>query len=530
MPDLSTSCPVFYDALQSRNSGSGAKQFHFAHIDQLSRAQFPEAIQNQPEETTLLFCESDAEARRRSYHQKKLSYNRSAQRHFALECAEAGYHIIYLKDDEASLEEQLRIWLKAHKEAEVSYMQPAEWDQREVLQGLSADFNHRLSEVPNTFFMSDPEEWKAKIAGGYVMEFFYRHMRKRTGYLMNGDKPEGGEWNYDKQNRKKLPKGKTPPAPVDFGPDAITLEVMEEIAARFPEHWGSTEGFNYAVNREQALEAADDFFAHRFAEFGPYEDALALDEYILYHSTLSIYMNNGLLGPEELCERALDAYENGSAPINSVEGYIRQILGWREYIRNYYEAMMPEVRQANTFAFQQDIPESFWTGESKMKCISECVKPVRESGYSHHIPRLMVLSNYSNLTETDPRKLLEWFHYGYLDAWEWVVLPNVLGMSTFADGGVLASKPYVSSGNYINKMSNYCKSCAYSVSKKNGEKACPFNYLYWNFVDKHQEAFEENGRVSFMLNMLRKKSEDDRRQIREDSERYIDALPRYSGE
>ena len=188
---------------------------------------------------------------------------------------------------------------------------------------------------------------------------------------------------------------------------------------------------------------------------------------------------------------------------------------------------MPGVRDANAFGFTKDIPASYWTGETKMKCISECVKPVLETGYSHHIPRLMVLSNYSNLTETDPRELLKWFHYGYLDAWEWVVLPNVLGMSTFADGGVLASKPYVSSGNYINKMSDYCKNCHYSVSKKTGEKACPFNYLYWNFVDKHREAFEENGRVSFMINMLNKKSDEELNEIRESSEKYIDALDRY---
>ncbi len=295
----------------------------------------------------------------------------------------------------------------------------------------------------------------------------------------------------------------------------------------FDSSWGKTDGFAYAVDRSGALQAADDFFRHRLREFGPFEDAMAAGEYTLYHSTLSIYLNNGLLGPQELCDRAMEELGNGNAPLNSVEGYIRQMIGWREYIRNYYEAMMPAVRHANTFGFKKALPRSFWTAESEMKCVRECVSAVLETGYSHHIARLMVLCNYSNLTETDPRELLKWFHFGYLDAWQWVVLPNVLGMGTFADGGVLASKPYVASGNYINKMSNYCADCAYSVSKKTGPKACPFNYLYWNFVDRQQDAFEESGRVSFMLNLLRKKPDEEMAEIRDSSRRYLDSLERY---
>ncbi|MCC5932593.1 MAG: cryptochrome/photolyase family protein [Balneolales bacterium] len=504
------------------SSGRLHNQLWFVHADQLNQAKIPSSFT--PENTSLVFCESAAEVSKLPFHKKKITYIWSAQRHFAQECLDAGWQVAYLKGDDpvaAQLEARL-----ASADHQLHYMMPAEYDLRQQLAAL-AEETGRMDCHPNTFFMSDPEEWREKMAGGYLMEYFYREMRKRTGYLMQGDKPEGGQWNFDKDNRKKLPAGKKPPKPVNFAPDEITREVMQEVEDRFPKHWGSTGGFDYAVDRAGALRAADDFFRNRFKEFGPYEDALVTGEYVVYHSTLSIYMNNGLLGAEELCLRALDAWENDAAPINSVEGYIRQIIGWREYIRNYYEAMMPQVRDANTFGFTHSIPESFWTGETKMKCISECVKPVLETGYSHHIPRLMVLSNYSNLTETDPRELLKWFWYGYLDAWEWVVLPNVLGMSTFADGGVLASKPYVSSGNYINKMGDYCKNCHYSVSQKSGPKACPFNYLYWNFVDKHQPAFEENGRVSFMLNMLNKKSGEERRQIREDSERYIDALKRY---
>lgn len=498
---------------------------HFVNADQLHADHFPDDVK--PGETTLVFCESSGDMKRLPFHKKKIVYSWSAQRHFAHECKDDGYHIIYLKGDD-TISSQLKNWLlEGRDDITLSYMKPAEWDLRHELEDLSNELEGRLKAYSNTFFMSDPEEWKEKISGGYLMEYFYREMRKRTGYLMDNGKPEGGDWNYDKENRKKLPKGNKPPVPVTIDPDDITLELIDEVNRDFDENWGETDGFNYAIDRKGAQKAADDFFKKRFKDFGPYEDALAVDEYIIYHSTLSIYMNNGLLSPQELCERALEAYADGKAPINSVEGYVRQIIGWREYIRNYYEAMMPGVRDANSFGFKHPIPASYWTGETKMKCISESVKPVLETGYSHHIPRLMVLSNYSNLTETDPRELLKWFHYGYLDAWEWVVLPNVLGMSTFADGGVLASKPYVSSGNYINKMSDYCKNCHYSVSKKTGEKACPFNYLYWNFVDKHREAFEENGRVSFMINMLNKKSDEELNEIREDSERYIDALDRY---
>ncbi len=496
----------------------------FVHIDQLNAGFFPEDLS--PQNTSLVFCESAADVTQIPFHKKKIVYMWSAQRHFAHECAEKGYHIVYLKGTESAAT-QLREWLESGRDdMSLEYIEPAEWNIRHELKNNADYFKEKLKCHPNRFFMSDPEEWREKIRDGYLMEYFYREMRKRSGYLMNNGKPEGGEWNYDKENRKKLPKGNKPPKPVSFEPDGITLAVMEEVERKFPDNWGRTDGFQYAVDRKEALKAADDFFENRFFDFGPYEDAMAVDEYVIYHSTLSIYMNNGLLTAQELCERALKEYEKGKAPINSVEGYIRQIIGWREYIRNYYEAMMPEVRDANAFGFTNGLPEAFWTGETPMKCISECVKPVLENGYSHHIPRLMVLSNYSNLTETDPRELLKWFHYGYLDAWEWVVLPNVLGMSTFADGGVLASKPYVSSGNYINKMSDYCKSCHYSVSKKTGEKACPFNYLYWNFVNNHREAFEENGRVSFMINMLDKKSEDELRDIRESAKRYIDGLCR----
>lgn len=500
-----------------------SKIFLYISIDQLLLTKFPEGLlQKSPK---LVFIESYSDARILPFHKQKLVFMWSAQRHFAKECEENGFNVNYLKGEE-STEVQLQHLFKDYPDASLYYMEPAEWDLRERLSKAFAS-NDRVEVLKNSFFMSDPDEWKEKFSGGYVMEFFYREMRKRTGYLMNSGKPEGGEWNFDKENRKKLPKSNQPPKPVSFSPDKITREVIELVENKFPDHFGELYDFRYAVTRKDALIAMDDFFNHRFKDFGPFEDAMAVDKPHVYHSVLSVYMNNGLLTPQELCEQALTEFANGNAPINSVEGYIRQIIGWREYIRNYYEAMMPQVREANTFGFKHRVPQSFWDGKSKMKCISECVKPVIEEGYSHHIPRLMVLSNYANLTQTDPRELFRWFWYAYVDAWEWVVLPNVLGMSTFADGGKLASKPYIASGNYINKMSDYCAHCSYSVSEKTGEKACPLNYLYWNFVSNHKDAFMENGRVSFMVNMYEKKSDQEKQTIAEESERYIKELDRY---
>jgi deoxyribodipyrimidine photolyase-related protein len=348
---------------------------------------------------------------------------------------------------------------------------------------------------------------------------------------MDGDKPEGGDWNYDKQNRETIPKGLDIPEIPQFEPDEVTKEVVEMVQDYFPDHFGEVESFGYAVTRPQALELLDDFIENRLDEFGPYEDALKTGNSKLFHSQLSLYMNNGLLHPKEVCDRAVEAYENGDARLNSVEGFVRQIIGWREFIKIYYEAMMPEVREANHFGFKEKLPEMYWTGKTEMKCMEESLKPVIGEAYSHHIQRLMILSNFSNLTETDPRELNKWFWFAYADAYEWVELPNVLGMSTFADGGVLASKPYVSSGNYINKMSDYCRNCKYSVTKKTGEKACPFNYLYWNFVDKQRETFNDSGRVNFMVNMFdNKKSDEEKEKIRSSTEEFLSNLNRGYGD
>ncbi|WP_020404172.1 cryptochrome/photolyase family protein [Gracilimonas tropica] len=490
----------------------------FVLHDQLNLDAWPSWIRE--EKPLLIFMESAGKGQELPHHKKKAIYVLSSMRHFALECAEAGFPVHYYSTKK-HFDDGLKEILTNHESLNLTYMTPSEWDSRERLQKVKKEFGKRVEEVPNNFFLADPEEYKERVKDGWLMEYFYREMRRKSGYLMNGDQPEGGEWNYDEQNREKLPKDHPLPKIAETEVDEITAEVIEMIEDWYRESFGKSENFSYAVTRRQALYRLNEFIDERLDEFGPYEDAMAHGEYELFHSQLSVYLNNGLILPKEACDKAEEAYKNGKARLNSVEGFIRQIIGWREYVRIYYEAMMPEVREANHFNFTRKLPEMYWSGETRMNCLSECLKPVIENGYSHHIPRLMVLSNFSNLTETDPRELNRWFHLAYVDAYEWVVLPNVLGMSTFADGGVLASKPYVSSGNYINKMSDYCKHCEYKISKKTGEDACPFNYLYWNFINKQRETFTQNGRANFMVNMFDKKSEEEKGMIRQDSERFI---------
>ncbi len=493
--------------------------------DQLNLDVWPTWVKE--EKPLLIFIESKEKGKSLPYHKKKLIYLLSSMRHFALECSEVGFPVLY-HSTKSHYDDGLKEILGDSEELKLTFMTPSELDSRERLRSIKKKFEDQVYEIPNAFFLADAEEYKEKIAPGYRMEYFYRDMRRKTGYLMNGEKPEGGEWNYDEENRKKLPKNITTPEWASTEVDAVTQEVIDLVEHSFADHFGELDGFEYAVTQRQALYRLNDFIEHGLDQFGPYEDAMATGEYVVFHSHLSMYLNNGLLLPKEVCDKAQEAYDAGEARLNSVEGFIRQIIGWREFIRVYYEAMMPDVGEANHFEFKRDLPEMYWTGETEMYCMSECLKPVIKSGYSHHIPRLMVLSNFSNLTETSPQQLNEWFWFAYTDAYEWVVLPNVLGMSTFADGGVLASKPYAAGGNYINKMSNYCKSCSYKISKKTGEDACPFNYLYWNFVDEQRETFMENGRSNFMVNMFDKKSDEEKEAIKTSSNKFIEGLERRS--
>ena len=495
--------------------------------DQLNLDVFPKELLAQ--KPLLIFVESLKYATFIPHHKQKLVYILSSQRHFAIACHQQGFPVLNLVT-EGFHAEAIADFLIKYRQLKLTYMQPSEWDTRLQMLALNDQFSDRLEIIPNRFFIADAEKFKPKIKKGYRLETFYRELRKQTGYLMADGKPVGGNWNYDKENRKALPKNTVIPTVPEVEPDAITQEVIELVNQYLPDALGRLDKFGYAVTRDRALELAQLFIETRLANFGAYEDAIKVGAPFLFHSVLSIYLNNGLLLPQEVCEMAIVAYEQNIAPLNSVEGFIRQILGWREYVRVYYEAQMPQVRESNYFEFFNNLPQLYWDANTDLICLKDAVTNVLNYGYSHHIQRLMVLSNFSNLTNTDPRQLNYWFWLAYVDAYEWVELPNVLGMSTFADGGILASKSYVSGGNYINKMSNCCSQCTYDVKKKTGSSACPFNYLYWNFVDQHRDSFIENGRVSLMIHAYENKTDDEKIAIRDSSIYFIKNLKRSYSE
>jgi deoxyribodipyrimidine photolyase-related protein len=490
---------------------------HLVLHDQLSLAAIP------PGETRFLMVESLAKGRSKPFHAHKLVYVASAGRHFADELRQDGFDVTYV-NTRGWFRDAVRRWLETVPDECLTFTTPSEWDTRQDLRDLMRVFPGRLEELPNPLFLADPAEWADRIRSGYRMEYFYREMRRRTGYLMDGGKPAGGAWNYDAENRKTLPKQHAAPPVPTVDPDSLTLNVIREVERLYPDHPGDASTFRMAVDRPGALAALADFIALRLPLFGDYEDAMAVGNDTLHHSRLSTFLNNGLLRPGEVCQAAITAYRDGHAPLNAVEGFIRQIIGWREYVRCYYEAMMPDVRHANALRHERPLPDAYWSGTTDMTCLRECVRPVLAEGYSHHIQRLMVLSNYANLVGVDPAAVNEWFWAMYTDAYEWVVLPNVIGMSTFADGGVLASKPYVSSGAYIDRMSDYCGRCAYDVKRKTGPGACPFNALYWRFVDRHRSYFTENGRVSFMVRSYDSKPASEKAAIHASAEAHIASL------
>ena len=496
---------------------TGSEHMHLVLHDQLSQEAIP------PGENRLLMVESLAKGRSKPFHAHKLVYVASAGRHFADERRRDGHDVTYLHT-RGWFQHAVRRWLRTVPDEILTFTTPSEWDTRQDLRDLMTAFPGRMVERPNPLFLAEPAECADRIRSGYRMEFFYREMRRRTGLLMEGCKPVGGVWNTDAENRKALPKHHVAPPVPTTEPDVITRQVIREVTRLYPDHPGDAATFRLAVDRDGALAALADFIAHRLPLFGDYEDAMAVGMDTLHHSRLSTYLNNGLLLPRELCEAALNAYRDGHAPLNAVEGFIRQLIGWREYVRCYYEAMMPDVRHANALRHERPLPDAYWTGATDMTCLRECVRPVLNEGYSHHIQRLMVLSNYANLVGVDPAALNEWFWSMYTDAYEWVVLPNVIGMSTFADGGVLASKPYVSSGAYIDRMSDYCNGCAYDVKIKTGPGACPLNALFWRFVDRHRAHFMENGRVSFMVRSYDSKPASDKAAIHASAEAHIATL------
>jgi deoxyribodipyrimidine photolyase-related protein len=356
------------------------------------------------------------------------------------------------------------------------------------------------------------------------MEFFYREMRRRTGWLMESDGPVGGQWNFDSENRKKLPAREVVPPRSEFVPDAVTREVIALVAAHFAGHVGELDRFRWAVTREEALQALRNFLRESLPRFGDYQDAMRAGSPWLFHSVISPYLNIGLLGAREVCEAAIAEWRAGRAPLNAVEGFLRQILGWREYVRGLYWARMPGYATGNFLEARRPLPGFYWTADTSMRCLHETVADTLRHAYAHHIQRLMVTGNFALLAGIRPEEVEAWYLLVYADAFEWVELPNVHGMVLHADGGLLGSKPYAASGAYIDRMSDYCKGCAYDVKQKSGASACPFNYLYWDFLMRNESKLGSNARLAMPYRSLAAMDQARKAQIRSDAARFLDSL------
>ncbi|WP_266080399.1 cryptochrome/photolyase family protein [Haladaptatus caseinilyticus] len=479
--------------------------------DQLTTATGP--LTNAGDERILL-VEAHDFARRMPYHPQKLTLLFSAMRHFRDERRNDGREVVY-RQSETFLEA-----LKAHFEVfpgdELRLMEPASHGAGNRLREIATEAGGTLELVPNDLFLVSPQafdEWAGEDTTRFRHEQFYRWIRMQTGYLMDGDDPEGGEWNYDDANRESPPPEYEFPDPPSFDPDELTRETLAWVEREF-ETWGTADEFHWPVTREGTLDALDQFIQHRLADFGPYQDAMVGSEWALNHSILSSSVNLGLLHPRELIERAIAAYESDEAPLNSVEGFVRQVLGWREFMRHVYRRRMDEMAAANQLEAHRELSPLYYFGDTEMNCLSIAVDRVWKRGYSHHIERLMVLSNFALLIGASPRELNRWFHFAYVDAYHWVTTPNVVGMGVFATDA-LSTKPYASSGRYIDRMSDFCGNCRYNVNETTGPDACPFNALYWDFLVENEGQLRDNHRMALVYSNLDRKDEDEIDAIRE---------------
>jgi deoxyribodipyrimidine photolyase-related protein len=477
----------------------------------------------------VLMIEAHGFARRKPYHFQKLTLLFSAMRGFRDRLEQKGYDVIYIKSD--SFGEGLKEFFEDQSGATLVSMRSPSYGSENRFSELVEEAGGDLRVVENELFASTREafdSWAEKTdSDPFRHETFYRWMRRRSGVLMDGDEPEGGDWNYDQDNRDFPPDDWESPEEPGIDHGEVLKETADWVREEF-DTWGESgsEEFPWPVTREQALRALSVFVEDRLEEFGPYQDAMVSEDWSVSHALLGSSINLGLIHPVEFLDRVESAYYEGEAPINSAEGAIRQVLGWREFMRHVYRHRMPELGTANQLGAEHELPEFYWTGETDMECLSETVEGVRKRGYSHHIQRLMVLANFATLWGVVPEELNRWFHATYVDAYHWVTTPNVIEMGMYGDG-VFASKPYVSSANYIDDMSDYCGSCPYYKTKDTGEGACPFNSLYWDFLDRNEEKLRSNHRMGLMYSHVDGKQ--DSGEMEEINER-VDELRRMESE
>ncbi|MFC3182300.1 cryptochrome/photolyase family protein [Cypionkella sinensis] len=479
-----------------------------------------------PARDIVVMAEVMAESTAVPHHPQKIALVLTAMRKFARQLTEQGYAVAYSRLDDPetgpSLPTEILRRAAEYSSDQLVVTTPGDW---RLLQELEA-VPLTVTMLPDDRFICAAEVFTAWAAERKQlrMEWFYRDMRRRTGLLMDGEQPIGGQWNFDPENRKAAKPDMLRPKPLRFTPDADTEAVLDLVETRFASHFGKLRPFHWPTDRTQALQALDHFISHSLPRFGDEQDAMLTDDPFLSHSLLSPCINLGLLSPLEVCQRAEAEYHAGRAPLNAVEGFIRQIIGWREYMRGIWALNGPEYPTWNALQHKAKLPAVYWGGKTKMACMKASVAQTRDLAYAHHIQRLMITGNFALLAGIDPAFVHEWYLAVYIDAFEWVEAPNTIGMSQFACGGQLGSKPYVSSGAYIDRMSDYCGSCAYKVKDRTGPDACPFNLLYWQFLDRHRDRFAKNPRMAQMYRTWDKMAETHRATVLAEAEDLLAAL------
>jgi deoxyribodipyrimidine photolyase-related protein len=454
----------------------------------------------EPDSDVVIMAEVDAEVKRYPNHVQRVVLFFTAMRHFRDALREQGYKVIYRQIDDETETESLICFLqeqiRALRPERVVMTEPGRYELERACLDMARAEGIPLEVRPDKHFFCSRYDFKEWASGRktLVLEHFYRKMRRRYGYLMRGDKPVGDAWNFDSDNRAAF--GRDGPhierSPLGFKPDAVTREVIDVVQQRYPELPGSVDDFDWPATPEDARRAVDDFVKYRLPRFGRYQDAMWTDQPYLFHARLSTALNLKLVNPRVVVEKAVEAYEAGDAPISAVEGFVRQVLGWREFMRGVYWLHMPGYDTRNELEANRDLPSFFWTGETEMHCVRQVVQQLLKHGYAHHIQRLMVTGLFTLLYGAKPRQVHDWYMAMFVDSVEWVTLPNTIGMSQYADGGVVGTKPYVASGKYIKRMSNYCDACSYNPDSATGEKACPFTTLYWSFLMTHEVSTRQS--------------------------------------
>lgn len=498
--------------------------------DQLSLS-LPSIKRFKPDEVIIVLAEVRSETDYAPHHRQKILFLFSAMRHFAQQLKKLGYQVHYTcLDDPENTHNLVSEWERLasfYHCQEIYLTEPGEWRLKDAIDAWMLVAKFKIHCLEDCRFLCSHQEFQAWAKGRKQlrMEYFYQQMRKKFNILVDEQhKPLGGRWNFDEENREPL--GTIPDFPhrSETYDDEIIAEVKNLLAEYFPQQFGDCEQLYYAVTANQAQAHFERFLEDCLPSFGRFQDVMVVNQPYLYHAVISAYLNVGFLEPLAVCHAAVQRYQQGKAPLSAVEGFVRQILGWREYVRGIYWLMMPQYQNSNYFSAQRPLPALYWGGKTRMHCMSKVVEDTKKYAYSHHIQRLMITGNFALLTGLDPKAVSAWYLGVYVDAYEWVEMPNTIGMALFADGGLMASKPYAASARYIQKMSNFCQSCHYDPKLMVGENACPFNSLYWNFVATNEHLLQPHQRMNYVLANWRRFSQEKQAQILSQARKHLAAL------